>query len=206
LTAGPAPVEVTTDRAPVYPRVLDELVPAARHVLERYANDAIETDHGRLKARLRPMRGVKTGSSLHIVATEHAFVQNLRRGHYETTAELPIHDRVRAAFTELAAASDRTGLRPHRRNSTLTEERNGAGDGSVSAPMSQLAASMHMARNSGAGCGHTRNAVQYRERVDGLAANLSARRVRDGERRSTWSAEARTTARPCTQRACRRCR
>ena len=32
LHAGPAPVEVTTDRAPVYPRVIDELAPAARHV------------------------------------------------------------------------------------------------------------------------------------------------------------------------------
>jgi transposase-like protein len=32
LTQGAAPVEVTTDRAPVYPRVIDELAPAARHV------------------------------------------------------------------------------------------------------------------------------------------------------------------------------
>jgi transposase-like protein len=57
LTSGPSPVEVTTDRAPVYPRVIDELAPAARHVLEQYASDSVEADHGRLKARLRPMRG-----------------------------------------------------------------------------------------------------------------------------------------------------
>jgi IS6 family transposase len=38
-----------TDRAPVYPRVIDELVPTARHVLEQYANNVVETDHGRLK-------------------------------------------------------------------------------------------------------------------------------------------------------------
>jgi transposase-like protein len=56
LRLGLAPVEVTTDRAPVYPRVLDEMTPAARHVTEQYANNAIEADHGRLKARLRPMR------------------------------------------------------------------------------------------------------------------------------------------------------
>ena len=31
---GPAPIEVTTDRAPVYPRVIDDLAPGARHVLE----------------------------------------------------------------------------------------------------------------------------------------------------------------------------
>jgi transposase, IS6 family len=99
--SGPAPVEVTTDRAPVYPRVIDELVPAARHVLEQHANNAIEADHGRLKARLRPMRGLRSIRSLRTVAAGHAFVQNLRRGHYEFTADLPVHDRVRAAFTEL---------------------------------------------------------------------------------------------------------
>ncbi len=33
-----SPVDVTTDRAPVYPRVLDELVPAPRHLVEQYAN------------------------------------------------------------------------------------------------------------------------------------------------------------------------
>ena len=59
---GPVPVEVVTDRSPVYPRVLDELAPAARHVTEQYANNSIESDHGRLKARLRPMRGLKPTS------------------------------------------------------------------------------------------------------------------------------------------------
>jgi len=49
LHAGTVPVEVTTDRAPVYPRVLDELVPSALHIVEQYANDPIEADHGRLK-------------------------------------------------------------------------------------------------------------------------------------------------------------
>jgi IS6 family transposase len=39
LTHGPAPVEVTTDRAPVYPRVIAEHAPRARHVLEQYATD-----------------------------------------------------------------------------------------------------------------------------------------------------------------------
>ncbi len=53
LTHGPSPVEVTADPAPVYPRVVDELAPVARHVPEQYANNSIETDHGRLKARLR---------------------------------------------------------------------------------------------------------------------------------------------------------
>jgi transposase, IS6 family len=99
---GPAPVEVTTDRAPVYPRVIDEFVPAARHVLEQYANNRVEADHGRLKARLRPMRGLKTARSLRTISAGHAFVQNLRRGHYQITADLHPHDRVRVAFAELA--------------------------------------------------------------------------------------------------------
>jgi DDE domain len=38
---------------------VDEMAPAARHVTERYANNSIEADHGRFKARLRPMRGLK---------------------------------------------------------------------------------------------------------------------------------------------------
>jgi IS6 family transposase len=50
------PVEVTTDKAPAYPPVLDELAPVALHVAEQYADNAVEADHGRLKARLRPMR------------------------------------------------------------------------------------------------------------------------------------------------------
>jgi transposase-like protein len=49
LRAGTIPVEVTTDRALVYPRVLDELVPSALHVVEQYASNPIEADHGRLK-------------------------------------------------------------------------------------------------------------------------------------------------------------
>ena len=104
LAHGPSPIEVTTDRAPVYPRVIDELAPAARHVLEQYSNNSVEADHGRLKARLRPMRGLKTIRSLRAVAAGHAFVQNLRRGHYELTVDLPAQDRVRVAFDELALA------------------------------------------------------------------------------------------------------
>jgi transposase-like protein len=48
------PVEVTTDKAPVYPGVLEALVPAALHCTDQYANNRVECDHGRLKARLRP--------------------------------------------------------------------------------------------------------------------------------------------------------
>jgi len=102
LRAGTVPVEVTTDRAPVYPRVLDELVPSALHTVEQFANNPVEADHGRLKARLRPMRGLKRHSSARILAAGHAFVQNLRRGHYDIATDIPDRHRLRIAFDGLA--------------------------------------------------------------------------------------------------------
>jgi IS6 family transposase len=37
LRHGSRPTEVSTDRAPAYPRALDDLVPAACHVMKKYA-------------------------------------------------------------------------------------------------------------------------------------------------------------------------
>ena len=98
------PVEVTTDQAPVYPAVLEELVPAAWHRTDRYANNRAEADHGRLKSRLRPMRGLNQDRSARIVIAGHAFVQNVRRGHYERAVEEPANRRVAVAFDEVASA------------------------------------------------------------------------------------------------------
>jgi IS6 family transposase len=95
------PAEVTTDRAPAYPRVLDELLPAACHVTEQYANNPVEADHGRLKARLRPMRGLKRLRSIRVISAGHAFVQNLRRSHYELGLDVDPRLRLPAAFAEL---------------------------------------------------------------------------------------------------------
>ena len=66
------PVEVVTDQAPVYPAVLEELLPAAWHRTEQYANNRVEADHGRLKARLRPMRGLKQDRSARVIIAGHA--------------------------------------------------------------------------------------------------------------------------------------
>ncbi|MGH3766064.1 MAG: DDE-type integrase/transposase/recombinase [Pseudonocardiaceae bacterium] len=38
ISAWPMPTEVITDRAPAYPRVIEEQVYAARPVTEQYAN------------------------------------------------------------------------------------------------------------------------------------------------------------------------
>jgi transposase-like protein len=77
------PNEVVTDAAPVYPAVLDELLPSAWHHVEQYANNPIEANHGQLKRRLRPMPGLRTDRIAQVVIAGHAFVQNLRRGHYD---------------------------------------------------------------------------------------------------------------------------
>jgi transposase, IS6 family len=103
LDRAPSPIEVTTDRAAAY-RVLDELVPAACHVTEQYGNNSIEADHGRLKSRLRPMRGFKQLRCARVITSGHAFIQNIRRGHYELGAEETVNLRVRAAFDELVMA------------------------------------------------------------------------------------------------------
>ena len=95
------PVEVVTDRAPVYPLVLEELLPAAWHCTDQYANNRIETDHGRVKARLRSMRGLKQDRNAGVVIAGHTFVQNLRRGHYELAVEEPANRRLTVAFDEL---------------------------------------------------------------------------------------------------------
>jgi IS6 family transposase len=99
----PCLTEVSTDQALAYPRVLDEL-PRACHVTERYANNPVEADHGRLKSRLRPRRGLKRLCSAQVISTGHAFIQNLRRGHNELTVDLDLHHRIPAAFTELTFA------------------------------------------------------------------------------------------------------
>jgi hypothetical protein len=68
-------------------------------------NNRIEWDHGRLKARLRPMRGLRTDRTASTVIRGHAFVQNLRRGHYELGVDARHeHLRLAAAFDELATA------------------------------------------------------------------------------------------------------
>jgi IS6 family transposase len=101
LRAGTVPVEVTTNRAPACPRVLGELFPAALNTVERHANNPVEADHGRLKARPGPMRGLKRYRCARILPAGHAFVQNLRRGHYDIATETP-GIRLRVAFDDLA--------------------------------------------------------------------------------------------------------
>ena len=84
--------------------MIDELVPAAAHITEHYDNNRIESDHARLKARLRPTRGLKQFRSAARITVGHAFVQNLRCGHYELATDVPPQLRLARAFIELALA------------------------------------------------------------------------------------------------------
>ena len=102
LAAHGEPDEVVTDLAQGLETVIEELIPDAFHNTEQYANNRVECDHGRLKARLRPMRGLKTDRTASVVIRGHAFLQNLRRGHYELGTETPHpHLRIATAFEEL---------------------------------------------------------------------------------------------------------
>jgi len=60
LAVHGGPRGVITDRAPALANVIEELVPSAVHNTGQYQNNRVECEHGRLKARLRPMRGLKT--------------------------------------------------------------------------------------------------------------------------------------------------
>ena len=104
LTAHGEPVEVITDKAPALANVIEGLLPAAFHNTGQYENNRCEADHGRLKARIRPMRGLKTNRTASVVIRGHAFIQNLRRGHYELGVEsMPVY-RLATAFDELQLA------------------------------------------------------------------------------------------------------
>jgi transposase-like protein len=99
------------DGAAIYPAVLEKLVPSAWHHVEWQANNPIEADHSQLKDRLRPMRGLRTDRTAQTVVAGHAFMQNLRRGHYELAVDAPGaagRRRVRRA-----RSSDLDCARPH---------------------------------------------------------------------------------------------
>ncbi len=105
IVTGGAPAEVITDRAPAYAAVIEELCPGAVHVRRKYANNPVECDHGRLKPRLRTMRGLKSTDTTAVVVAGHAFIQNMRRGFYDAGPEVKAQLRVKHVFSTLAPAA-----------------------------------------------------------------------------------------------------
>ena len=130
------PTEVVTDAAPTYPRVLDELVPAAWHHVEQYANNRIEADHGRLKHRLDPCAG------------------------YAPTARLKSSSPGSPSYRISAAATTKTPSKPHARYrspprspSWRTRSETGTGTASACPPNRQCNSALG---RGGAAAGHAR--------------------------------------------------
>jgi hypothetical protein len=99
---GGAPSAFAGFRFP--PDVIIVALSAAWHRTDRDANNRVECDHGRLKARLRAMRGLKEDRSVKVIIAGLGFIQNIRRGHYELAVDEPAGRRVAVAFDELAVA------------------------------------------------------------------------------------------------------
>jgi transposase-like protein len=100
LDHASSPMEVTTDHAPAYPRVLDKLVPAAGHVTEQYGNNPIEADHGRLKSRLRAMRGLKQLRCARVITAGTPSSKTSAAATTKLGTEETVNLRVPAAFDE----------------------------------------------------------------------------------------------------------
>jgi len=96
------PAEVTTDHAHALARVIAEFLPASLPDTTQYANNRVEADHGCLKARLRPMRGLKRDRTASVIIEGHAFIRNLRRGHYDLGVDALLGLTLAAAFDEFA--------------------------------------------------------------------------------------------------------
>src|ERR1700716_739803 len=80
--SGTTPRRVITDKAATYPPALAAAVPGVLHRTGRFRTNGVERDHGFLKERLRPMRGLKCVASAAIFTRGHALMRDIRRGFY----------------------------------------------------------------------------------------------------------------------------
>ena len=88
-STGTTPRRVITDKAATYPPALAAAVPGVLQRTGRYRTNGIERDHGFLKERLRPMRGLKSVVSAAIFTPGHALVRNIHRGFYRVVGAVP---------------------------------------------------------------------------------------------------------------------
>lgn len=91
-----------SDRYRVYPRLVDELFPAAFHRMDARANNLLETTTGASRLDSAPMRGLKRDRTARVIVAGHAFIQNVRRGFYDLGTDVPSGARLADAFAELA--------------------------------------------------------------------------------------------------------
>src|SRR3954452_22693736 len=116
LAVQDVPSEVATDRAPALANVIDELVPAALHNTGQYQNNRVEGDHGRLKARLRPMRGLKTHRTASVVIRGPRLPPELAtwplRAGRRRQASILVGHRIRRAQTRRLNSAARAHISP----------------------------------------------------------------------------------------------
>jgi transposase, IS6 family len=102
-SSGTTPRRVITDKAGAYPPALATAVPCVLHRTGRYRTNSVERDHGFLKERLRPMRGLKSSRSAAVFVVGHALVRNICRGFYRI-AQAPKRLMLAWSWTRLAKA------------------------------------------------------------------------------------------------------
>jgi hypothetical protein len=93
----------------VYPAVLEGLLSAAGHRTDRYANNRVECDRGRLKARLHAMGGLIRDRSARVIIAGHAFCRTFGADTTSWQLKSPPTGRVAVAFDELVWRSDPSG-------------------------------------------------------------------------------------------------
>ncbi len=98
------PRRVITDKAASYRPALATAVPGVRHRTGRYRTNGIERDHGFLKERLRPMRGLKSVASATIFMRGHALMRNIRRRFYRLVESVPQRLLLAWSWSRLAEA------------------------------------------------------------------------------------------------------
>jgi transposase, IS6 family len=103
-SSGTTPRRVMTDKAGAYPPTPATAVPGVLHRTGRYRTNGIERDHGFLKERLRPMRGLTSLSSAAIFVRGHALIRNVRRGCYRVVQSAPARLVLAWTRTRLAEA------------------------------------------------------------------------------------------------------
>ncbi len=101
---GCTPVRVVTDKAKWYPPALREGAPLVEPRTSKYLNNGLERDHGHLKQRLQPTRGVGQAASATLLAWGHALIQNLRTGFSTLTLQVPRQVRLTIAWSQLTQA------------------------------------------------------------------------------------------------------
>jgi IS6 family transposase len=69
------------------------------HATRLYANNRVEADHGRLDARLRPMRDLKRHRTASVIIEGHTFVRTYGEG---TTNSGSAHSGLTIAASKLA--------------------------------------------------------------------------------------------------------